>query len=161
MVGRSTSFAPPTARSSRASIPSDPRLRLGHSATGGRYSERPACRGRRSRRGRLAGGGSGEWGALPGAAGGLGGTGVVEDVVRGAEVVVAAEEDEHLVLGGDPAVHRAGVADAVVGAGSAVAVAVVALALLTLLRAAEADHLGIRTGATEAESAGGRDGRQR
>src|SRR5579862_9118579 len=52
--------------------------------------------------------------------------------------VIEPEEDEHLVLGGDPTMDRTRVADAVAEPGRAVTLRIVPLAELALVRAAEA-----------------------
>ena len=57
--------------------------------------------------------------------------------------VVAAENDEHLVLGGHAAAEGAGVADAVAGPGAAVTYAVVAGAELTSARPVQARDAAI------------------
>src|SRR5262245_17061854 len=80
--------------------------------------------------------------------------------------VVAAEEDEHLGLGGDAALQRARVAHAVVGAWRAVAVAIVAEALLTALGGVHAVDVLVRAAGgpalpADADALEGRVGRGR
>src|SRR5262249_25786391 len=80
--------------------------------------------------------------------------------------VVAAEHDEHLVLGGDAALQRARVAHAVVGAGGAVTQPIVANAPLPALRGlkeeeARAGPAGGPALAADAETLEGRIRRRR